>query len=157
MSPAVPHANAPVSLREITRENLRTTLQLEVSPDQREFVAPVGDSIAEAHYAGDVAWYRAIYAGEEAVGFVMIVDDPAHEHYYLWRLLVDHRHQGRGYGAAAMREVVDYVRSRPGARRLGTSYHGEAGGPAGFYERIGFVPTGEVDDDGEIEAVLELT
>jgi diamine N-acetyltransferase len=70
---------------------------------------------------------------------------------------VDHRHQRRGYGAAAMRHAVEYVRSRPGARRLGTSYHGEPGGPAGFYERIGFVPTGEVDDDGELEAVLELT
>jgi hypothetical protein len=41
-----------------------------LSRAQREFVAPVGDSIAEAHFAGDVAWHRAMYAGEEPVGFV---------------------------------------------------------------------------------------
>ncbi|WP_193312957.1 hypothetical protein [Georgenia subflava] len=52
--------------------------------------------------------------------------------------------------------MVDYVRTRPAARRIGTSYQGDADGPSSFYERIGFVPTGEVDEDGKTEAVLEL-
>jgi diamine N-acetyltransferase len=119
-------------------------------------VAPVGDSIAEAYYVGEQAWYRAIYAGEEPVGFVMLFDDPAEQRYYLWRLLVDQHHQGQGYGERALRQVVDHVRTRPGAAELGTSYVDAPGGPGGFYRRLGFVPTGEVDEDGEIEMVLRL-
>jgi GNAT superfamily N-acetyltransferase len=37
----------------------------------------------------------------------------------LWRLLVDRRFQGRGYGGAAVRSVAEYVRGRPGAVRRG--------------------------------------
>jgi diamine N-acetyltransferase len=74
--------------------------------------------------------------------------------YCLWRLLIDARHQGRGYGAAAVNLVVDHVRSRPDARILHTSV--VEGGPAcplPFYLGLGFRNTGRVHDD---ELVLEL-
>ncbi len=46
--------------------------------------------------------------GDEPVGFVMISDgitvvNPEYlGPYFLWRLLIDQRYQGRGYGAAAI-------------------------------------------------------
>lgn len=45
-----------------------------VSPDQREFVAPNGKSLAES-FATTNVWVRAVYAGEESVGFLMLPDD----------------------------------------------------------------------------------
>jgi diamine N-acetyltransferase len=49
-------------------------------------------------------WYRPVYAGGEPVGFVMLSWDvePQPEiigPWVLWKLLVDARHQGRGYGS----------------------------------------------------------
>ena len=38
--------------------------------------------------------------------------------YFLWRLLIDHRFQGRGYGRATLDAVADYVR---GTARTATS------------------------------------
>lgn len=75
--------------------------------------------------------------------------------WYLWKLLIDHRHQGKGYGRAALLQAVDLVRAE-GADELLTSYVLGAGSPAGFYAGLGFVPTGEHNADGEIVLGLPL-
>ena len=43
-----------------------------------------------------------------------------------------------------------------GAAELLTSYVPQPGGTAGFYERLGFVPTGDVGGDGEVIMRLAL-
>ena len=48
-----------------------------------------------------------------------------------------------------MRQIVDLIRDQ-GATELLTSHVPGEGGPAGFYARLGFVPTGELDPAGEI-------
>jgi diamine N-acetyltransferase len=73
--------------------------------------------------------------------------------YFLWRLLIDQRYQGRGHGSVALHLVVEYVRMRPGARVLITSVGQGTASPIGFYLRQGFRATGEVHQD---ELVLEL-
>jgi len=85
------------------------------------------------------------------VGFVMIsdnipppMDDDLVGPYYLWKLLIDHRCQRHGYGAAALDAVVDYLRTRPGAGVLYTSCADGPGSPRGFYLRYGFTDTGRV-------------
>ena len=75
--------------------------------------------------------------------------------WFLWKLLVDGRYQGRGYGAEVVRQVAGLVRAE-GATELLTSYVPEDGGPAGFYERLGFVPTGQLDMNGEVIVALCL-
>ena len=44
---------------------------------------------------------------------------------------------------------MELVRDQ-GATELITSHVPGEGGPSGFYARLGFVPTGELDPDGEI-------
>jgi diamine N-acetyltransferase len=75
--------------------------------------------------------------------------------WFLWKLIIDSEHQGRGYGAEAVLQVAALVRAE-GASELLTSYVVGEGGPAGFYERLGFVPTGELDGAGEIIVRLAL-
>lgn len=132
-----------VTLREITRDSVRAICKLEVAPEQRGFVAPNAVSIAQAHFEPK-AWFRAIYAGDTPVGFVMLRDDAEAEDYFLWRLMVAAEHQGKGYGRRALDLLVEHVRSRPGARTLRSSYIPGDAGPAGFYRRYGFVETGEI-------------
>ena len=52
-------------------------------------------------------------------------------------------------------QVAELVRAE-GAPELLTSYVPEDGGPAGFYERLGFVPTGQLDRNGEVIVRLVL-
>ena len=75
--------------------------------------------------------------------------------WFLWKLLIDHRFQGRGYGREVVRQVVDLVRQE-GATEFLTSHVPGEDGPAGFYARLGFVPRGDLDPDGEIIWCLTL-
>ena len=151
-----------ISLREITPANRAAVEALTVTAAQAEYVAGVAESLVEAAETPDACpWYRAVYADDTPVGFVMISDgitvaNPAYlGPYFLWRLLIDQRHQGRGYGSAALRLVVEYVRTRPGARVLLSSAVQGPASPIGFYLRQGFRATGEVHE-GELVTELDL-
>ena len=145
---------AEVSLREITKDTARAIMKLEVASDQTGFVAPNAVSIAQAHFEPK-AWFRAIYADEDPVGFIMLFDDGDKPEYFLWRLMVAAEHQGEGYGRRAVDLLVDYVRTRPNATELLTSYVPGDRGPMTFYQKLGFVETGEIDD-GEVLTRLAL-
>jgi len=149
--PSIP-SDSVVSLREITGDTVRAICDLSVRDDQKGFVASNAVSIAQAHFSKQ-AWFRAVYAGETPVGFVMLSDDPKKPEYFLWRLMIDARFQGCGYGRRALELVIEHVRTRPGATELLTSVVQGEGSPQGFYERLGFALTGAREDD---EAVMRL-
>lgn len=157
---AQPTRESVVSLREVTKETVRTILRLRTTKEQENFVAPNDFSIAEAYFEREHAWFRAIYADETPVGFAMLYDNPEKEEgptYYLWRFMIDQRYQRMGFGKQALDLLVAHVRTRPNATHMTLSYVPGEGGPAEFYHRYGFVDTGEVDDDDELIARLELT
>ncbi len=145
---------AEVTLREITGETVRAVIRLEVAPSQVGCVAPNAVSIAQAHFEPK-AWFRAIYADDDPVGFIMLFDDGDKPEYFLWRLMVAADHQSEGYGRRAVELLVDYVRTRPDATELLTSYVPDDVGPMRFYQKLGFVETEEVDD-GEVLTRLTL-
>jgi diamine N-acetyltransferase len=155
-----------VRLEEITSKNREAVLALRVTPGQERFVSSVRDSLAEAAENPHARpWYRAVFASDEPagpVGFVMVswnVQPQPPEiigPWFLWKLLIDGRYQGHGYGTAVVRQIAELVRAE-GATELLTSYVPEDGGPAGFYQRLGFVPTGELDDNGEVIVRLTLS
>jgi diamine N-acetyltransferase len=152
-----------LTLREITDDNRADVLALRVAPEQARFVGTVAGALEDAErYPEAKAWYRAIYEGEMPVGFVMLswdvtpVPGTIIGPWFLWKLLIDERHQRRGYGRGALAEVVEIVREA-GATELLTSYVTGAGEPWPFYERFGFVPTGERDAVGEIILSLDLS
>ena len=147
-------SEAIVTLREITAETVRSICMLSdtLSEDQHHMVADNAMSIAQAHFS-DKAWFRAIYADEQPVGFIMLYDDPEEKQYYLWRLMIAGPYQGKGYGRQAIQLLIEYVRTRPGAEALLASYVPMEGGPKGFYHKLGFESTGEMEGD---EVVIRL-
>ena len=76
--------------------------------------------------------------------------------HYLWKLLIDERYQGQGFGTATLDLVVEYFRGRPGVEILHTSAGQGDGSPIGFYERYGFEQTGEIVFDDEVLLRLRL-
>lgn len=154
-----------IQLRDIVTDADRTAaIALRVADGQEQFVASVEKSLAEAvEYPEACARYWAAYDGDEPVGFVMLSDNIPQETldadptlvgpYFLWRLLIDERYQRQGYGTAALDALVAYVRGRPNGDALLTSAGQGEGSPQPFYERYGFIPTGDIHED---EVVLKL-
>jgi diamine N-acetyltransferase len=145
-------ATMTVQLREITKDTLRAVLKLDAG-DGGANVAPNAVSIAQAHFYPE-AWFRAIHTDDTLVGFIMLSDPtltptPDDPRFFLWRLMIDRSHQGRGFGHAAVARLVAHVRTRPGATELFVSHNKESEPLARFYGSLGFRYTGE-EDDGEL-------
>jgi diamine N-acetyltransferase len=138
----------------VTQQNVRAACKLKLRPDQENLVAPVAWSLADAYTVPDIAWPRLIYDGDQLVGFIMAAFGPGSlaelYHSYLWRLNIDAGHQGGGYGRFAVEGLCQEA-IRRGRRRLTVSYHPGENGPEGFYQRLGFRPTGEYNQ-GEVVA-----
>lgn len=135
---------ASITLAPITPDNLRTVLALQTTPEQQRFVAPVPISLAQASLSPH-AYTRVILHGSEPVGFLMLEVGERPGVVYLWRFLIDHRHQGRGHGRAAIEALIALVGGW-GVPRLELSYQPGEGNPGPFYRRLGFVETGEIEE-----------
>jgi diamine N-acetyltransferase len=144
--------SVPTGLRlePVTQENVRAACKLKLRPVQEDLVAPVAWSLADAYTVPDIAWPRLIYDGGQLAGFIMAAFSPADQnalfHSYLWRLNIGAEHQGKGYGRFAV-EALCQEALRRGKHRLTVSYHPYKHGPEVFYQRLGFQPTGQYNED----------
>lgn len=152
-----------VNLRELTDANRAELLALRVAPGQERFVGSVAGALEDAAaYPLANPWHRGVYADDEPVGFVMLSWDCVPRPpeiigpWFLWKLLIDEGHQHHGYGREVVRLVADLVRSGGAEELLTSHFPGLEGGPGPFYERLGFVPTGDLDAAGEIILRLDL-
>ena len=146
-------AAGAVTLRAIDAANIDHVAELRVVGEQRYHVASIAKSFWQVAGREDYVT-RAIYAGDEPVGFAMWRERDGEV--YLARLLVDHRHQGRGYGREAIRLVVEHARALGACRHIRLSHVPSNEAVARLYSGFGFRHTGVVDEDGEVEMVLEL-
>ena len=153
-------------MREIGWENLHAALALDIDPSQQMFVASNAVSIAEAHF-NPGAWFRAVYAADILVGFVMLFDptvpgaiasDPVEPtDMVLWRLMIDRRYQRQRLGRRTLDAVREHIVGLGRFRRLLTSYVPGLGGPKDFYLSYGFTETGRLwDNSTEVEIALWL-
>jgi len=147
---------ACVSLREITADTVRAVCWLSdtLSAGQQKMVAPNAVSIAQAHFEPN-AWFRAVYADDTPVGFIMLYDDGEKEHVYLWRFMIAGPYQGCGFGRRALELAIEHAKSRPNVRAMNASYVPTESGAGPFYEKLGSQPTGEIED-GEVAIRLSL-
>ena len=113
-----------IKLVPIDKSNKDAVLGLSVREDQ-PFVASNEVSLRQAEetnkeYPG-VARPFAIYADDLLVGFCMFAFNPEEEdeddRYWLWRFMIDRNEQGKGYGQAALQEIIRYFKEN-GADRL---------------------------------------
>jgi diamine N-acetyltransferase len=149
-----------IALQSVTKDNLRETMRLMTSEAQFEaylkfaqlsnndYVAANLWSMAEAA-VNPLAEPRAIYADDTLVGFLMIAPD-THEGktgYYIWRLMIDYHFQRKGYGKAAMQAMIAELESREACQFLSISVVEENTHALSLYKALGFVETGEMEDD----------
>ncbi|WP_197280648.1 GNAT family N-acetyltransferase [Bosea vaviloviae] len=118
-------------------------------------MAPNAVSIAQAYFE-PCARFKAICAGIDPVGFVMWRPRAAPEIASLWRFMIDHRHQGKGYGKAALMLLCRDL-SASGFRCLETSVVLGLASPLEFYRALGFRETGETLPSGEFGLSLDLS
>lgn len=137
-----------VSLREITPENFKECIRLKVAEDQKMFVAPNVTSIAQSKIYPTVEPF-AVYNDDELVGFVMFGLDIEDDRYYLVRLMIDERFQGKGCGKAATLAVIEKMKRIEDCNEIYLSFVPENERAERLYKSVGFERTGEISE-GEV-------
>lgn len=101
----------------------------------------------------------AIYNDGIMVGFVMAVyqpidvDNPEDDEdiYYLPRLMIDKKYQGKGYGKEAMKKIIDIMKTCPYGKVDAVVLSCSRDNTIAYmlYKSLGFIDTGILDDTGD--------
>jgi len=143
-----------IELRPITEDNYNEVLNLEVLDEQRKFVAPNIYSLAQAWVFYDTAYPFAVYSGDLIVGFIMLGYYKPKGVYNIWRLMIDKRFQGNGYGKEALELAIKYLKDNFRVGEIFLSFEPDNIIAENLYRNIGFQRTGEVEGN---EIVMCLT
>jgi len=86
----------------------------------------------------------AIYDNDDLVGFTMYCMDADDNEYWIYRLMIDAAHQGKGYGKAAMQQIFAILREDAEHTVVYLGVKRDNLAATAFYESLGFAPDGRV-------------
>jgi diamine N-acetyltransferase len=127
-------------LKTITKDNWLKAISLRVREDQVKFVASNAVSLAQLNFLENFH-ANGIYHDDEMIGFTLYgINEDDHE-YWIYRMMIDQNHQGKGYGKPAIQLVIDDIRKiKEGHHQTITlSYEPSNEHAKRIYEKMGFV------------------
>jgi len=134
-----------IILEPVTKDNWRDCAALTVRPDQQEFVNAVAYYLCLCHY-GSLWQPLAVVRGGQVVGFCMwAADDDGSR--WIGGVVVDAALQRQGVGRGMVRALLDRFGAEPGVPNVALSYVPENRAARALYLSLGFVETGEMEDD----------
>lgn len=98
----------------VNEENFKDVINLEITENQKFFVAPNVHSLAECYLYrnnNDVFPY-AIQDGNKVVGFLLLDIDEDEKEIMIWRMMIGKQYQGKGYGRATIRKVIQMSKEK---------------------------------------------
>ncbi|MBR3763571.1 MAG: GNAT family N-acetyltransferase [Clostridia bacterium] len=145
-----------INFRAITEDNFDAIISMK-RPDDEHFVASNAYSLAQAWLyrdAGDVYPF-AVYNDDEPVGFMLLDEDLDEKCLIIWRIMFPAENQFRGYGTAAIREIIRLAGESGKYDFLLINYAPDNKIAEHVYTKLGFRPTGGFEH-GEYELRLDL-
>lgn len=141
-----------IHLRKITEDNFLDAFHLKLAEGQEKYVSHPIRSLAQAYVYREQCQPFGIYDGDEMVGYVMVIYDYDIPEYDIWHMMIDASRQGAGYGSAALKQVMDYIRTKPfgDSDKVTLTCNRDNQIARKLYHRAGFTETG-IEEEDEIE------
>lgn len=145
-----------VTIEKVNSNTFRKVVDMKLPPEQDRFVAPNVVSLAQAWLCYDTARPYAILSDGEVVGFVMLDWDEDERTAGIWRFMIACEHQSKGYGRAAMNEVIRLARESESIDMMYLDYVPGNDLARELYYSLGFRENGDIQD-GEIVMTMPVT
>lgn len=128
-----------VTLAPITVENWKEAIALKVAPTQQAFVPENLYSIAEAQFYPEASALAIYNEREQMVGFALYGRDVQRGKWKIFRLMIDAAQQGKGYGRAAMMQLIAEMRRQPDCDEIWIAYQADNQTARQLYNSLGFL------------------
>jgi GNAT superfamily N-acetyltransferase len=145
-----------IELKPVNRKNWEEALALQVLDPQQGFVPAVAVSLAKIYIKPDGEQVEyipfAIYDGNRMVGFIMhAYEVNTTDGYWINGFLIDAKEQGKGYGRAAILQMITWIQSQfPQCEEIRLTVHKDNRIAKTLYSNLGFAETGNWFGDEEV-------
>ena len=142
----------------ITEENFTDIVKMK-RPADEGFVASNEYSLAQAWLYRDNndVYPFAIYDDQTPVGFMLLDEDLEERYLVIWRIMFPAEYQCKGYGTQAIKKIIQLAKASNKYDYMLIDCVPQNIIAKHVYEKLGFKPTGEIVNNGEIELRLNLT
>lgn len=154
--------SAALRLEPVTSTNWREGLGVRARAGQARFVADYEPVLLvilakSAVRVGGVEWWPFLLKDQAStVGVVAVADHREHHGaLMIFHLLIDARHQRRGYGRAALRLIIELGLQADNCHTVRLTVNPHNAAAIALYGSEGFEVTG-TDDDGELQMAKPL-
>lgn len=96
-------------LKPITKDNWIQAISIKVHEEQVNFVASNAVSLAQLNFLENFH-AKGIYLEEEMIGFTLFGIDEDDNEYWIYRMMIDKKYQGKGFGKEAVQLIIDTIR-----------------------------------------------
>ena len=145
-----------IYLKPIDKNNWKEVIKLDVKKEQRKFIAPNLYSIAEVQFL-DEFYAKAIYLETKLIGFTMYGIDSDDNNYWIYRLMIDKKYQGKGIGLQAVNLIIEDIKNKNNRKipLIMIGYNPKNFSAKIVYKKAGFIET-ELSSWGEQLAQFKL-
>lgn len=137
-----------IKLCPVDKGNWMKVLKLKIREDQSGFVADNSKSLSQAYVFKECV-PLAVQDEDEPVGFCMYAPDDSNGSIWILRLMIDEKHQSKGFGRRAMELLLDKIKEDESPSVIYLSFEPENLRARGLYESLGFTDDDRMED-GEV-------
>ena len=132
-----------ILFKEITKENFWDCIELIVSEEQVDFVTSNAVSIAQSKVQPECI-PLAVYDDEIMVGFLMHCIDEDDDEYWIYRMMIDKKHQSMGYGKKALEKLLEIIKQDSNHHKIFLGVHKDSTYAVNLYKSFDFQFNGQV-------------
>jgi diamine N-acetyltransferase len=145
-----------IEFREITRNNFRECIRMELGPGQGKSVASNAFSLAESKFKPGYEPF-AIYESDRMIGFIMLGHEKHEDksgQYWIIRLMIEKDWQRNGFGEAATRMAMEKMAAYRDCEYICVGTGTANLSAEKLYLKCGFRKTGEIVE-GETQFIYD--
>lgn len=145
-----------LSFQPINRENWQAVAGLSLLPEQEQFLWSNASSLVECLYESQAKMQAFAICGDaRPIGLLVFgADSEDSSSCFVYHLMIEGAEQGKGYGAAAIRWLIEQAKGR--YQTIILSYEPENRAASAFYAKLGFEEIGINPEWGEMNAIYRM-
>jgi diamine N-acetyltransferase len=132
-----------ILFKDITKENFWDCIELAVAEEQVDFVTSNAISIAQSKIQPECI-PLAVYDDSTMVGFIMYCMDEDDNEYWIYRMMIDKKHQSKGYGKKSLEKLLNVIKQDSSRNKIFLGVHKESTYAIKLYKHFGFDFNGQI-------------